>query len=114
MSICTITGPEIKTSGGYIEDIMTIVKSKNPAEPEFHQAVQEVLESLRVVLQRHPEYRDARILERLVEPERVIMFRVPSRNPQVPGFRTGLQECPDHAAHGRRQGWLRLRSQGEE
>jgi glutamate dehydrogenase (NADP+) len=56
---------------------MTTVKAKNPAEPEFHQAVQEVLESLRVVLQRHPEYREGRILERMLEPERVIMFRVP-------------------------------------
>src|SRR5689334_9619319 len=56
---------------------MAQVKAKNPAEPEFHQAVQEVFESLRLVLQRHPEYRDARILERIVEPERVLMFRVP-------------------------------------
>src|SRR5713101_7971861 len=56
---------------------MTQVKSKNPAEPEFHQAVQEVLESLRLVLQKHAEYRSAKILERIVEPERVIMFRVP-------------------------------------
>jgi len=56
---------------------MTQVKAKNPAEPEFHQAVQEVFDSLRLVLQRHPEYREARILERIVEPERVIMFRVP-------------------------------------
>ena len=77
MSTDTLIRPEIKTSGGYIEDIMNIVKAKNPAEPEFHQAVQEVLESLRVVLQRHPEYRESRILERMIEPERVIMFRVP-------------------------------------
>src|SRR5207253_1990939 len=59
------------------EEVMTTVRSKNPAEPEFHQAVQEVFESLRLMLQKHPEYRAARILERLVEPERVIMFRVP-------------------------------------
>ena len=56
---------------------MSAVKAKNPAEPEFHQAVQEVAESLTLVLDRHPEYRHARILERIVEPERVIMFRVP-------------------------------------
>ena len=56
---------------------MAHVKAKNPAEPEFHQAVQEVAESLEIVLQRHPEYRSAKILERMVEPERVIMFRVP-------------------------------------
>jgi glutamate dehydrogenase (NADP+) len=73
----TMTPPEVKTSGDYIEQAMTSVKAKNPAEPEFHQAVQEVFESLRLVLQRHPEYREARILERIVEPERVLMFRVP-------------------------------------
>jgi glutamate dehydrogenase (NADP+) len=56
---------------------MAIVRTKNPAEPEFHQAVQEVLDSLRLVLQRHPEYKEAKILERITEPERVIMFRVP-------------------------------------
>jgi glutamate dehydrogenase (NADP+) len=73
-----MTPPGIKTSpGDYISEAMSLVKAKNPAEPEFHQAVQEVLESLRLVLQRHPEYASARILERIVEPERVIMFRVP-------------------------------------
>jgi len=60
-----------------VNDFMARVKAKNPAEPEFHQAVQEVLESLNVVLERHPEYRSAKILDRVVEPERVIMFRVP-------------------------------------
>ena len=61
----------------YVEDFMAEVRAKNPAEPEFHQAVQEVVESIGVVLERHPEYQAARILERIVEPERVIMFRVP-------------------------------------
>jgi len=61
----------------YIEKILKEVKTKNPNEPEFYQAVQEVLESLEVVLQRHPEYRSFKILERMVEPERLIMFRVP-------------------------------------
>src|SRR3974390_1412563 len=69
--------PGIKTPGDYINDVMVLVKSKNPAEPEFHQAVQEVLESLRLVLERHPEYISERILERITEPERVLMFRVP-------------------------------------
>src|ERR1700742_1189150 len=72
-----ITTPGIKTPGNYINDVMALVKAKNPAEPEFHQAVQEVLESLRLVLERHPEYISARILERVTEPERVLMFRVP-------------------------------------
>lgn len=61
----------------YIEKIIKDVKVKNQNEPEFHQAVYEVLESLEIVLQRHPEYRSLKILERMVEPERVIMFRVP-------------------------------------
>jgi glutamate dehydrogenase (NADP+) len=59
---------------------MAEVKAKNPAETEFHQAVQEVLESLSIVLDRHPEYREHNILERIIEPERVIMFRVPWRD----------------------------------
>jgi glutamate dehydrogenase (NADP+) len=62
---------------GYVRDLISEVKLKNPAEPEFHQAVTEVLESLDPVVERRPEYRSFRILERIVEPERVIMFRVP-------------------------------------
>ena len=62
---------------GYVSSLLAQVKAKNPNEPEFHQAVQEVVESLALVLERYPEYRSARILERIVEPERVIMFRVP-------------------------------------
>ena len=61
----------------YVTTLMARVKAKNPGEPEFHQAVQEVMESLALVIERHPEYRAAKILERMVEPERVIMFRVP-------------------------------------
>jgi len=51
--------------------------AKNPAQPEFHQAVQEVVESLLPFLDRNPQYRKAKILERICEPERVLMFRVP-------------------------------------
>lgn len=61
----------------YTNKILADVKAKNPSEPEFHQAVEEVMGSLELVLQRHPEYRSMKILERMVEPERVIMFRVP-------------------------------------
>ncbi|HWO23791.1 MAG TPA: NADP-specific glutamate dehydrogenase [Kofleriaceae bacterium] len=61
----------------YVTALMSDVRGKNPAEPEFHQAVQEVAESLSLVLERHPEYRHAKILERIIEPERVLMFRVP-------------------------------------
>ena len=78
MAATTVMPPGIKSpAGDYINEVMAQVKVKNPAEPEFHQAVQEVFESLRPVLGRHPEYISARILERIVEPERVIMFRVP-------------------------------------
>jgi len=61
----------------YLESVMAMVKAKNAAEPEFHQAVHEVLESLGPVLDKHPEYVEAKIVERIVEPERVIVFRVP-------------------------------------
>ncbi len=61
----------------YTQKIITEVRAKNQNEPEFIQAVEEVLESLDVVLERHPEYRSESILERMVEPERVIIFRVP-------------------------------------
>lgn len=61
----------------YVESVIELVKEKNPNEPEFIQAVTEVLTSLKPVIDAHPEYEKAALLERLVEPERVIMFRVP-------------------------------------
>jgi len=60
-----------------VKAILDQVVSRNPGEVEFHQAVQEVLESVAPVLEKHPEYKEAKILERVVEPERQIMFRVP-------------------------------------
>jgi glutamate dehydrogenase (NADP+) len=60
-----MTPPGIKNPGDYIEDVMSIVKAKNAAEPEFHQAVQEVFDSLRLVLQKHPEYRSSNIIYRI-------------------------------------------------
>ena len=77
MSNVTLGRPEVKLPGGYVEEVLNHVRAKNPAEPEFLQAVQEVFGSLGLALEKHPEFRDARILERFVEPERVIMFRVP-------------------------------------
>ncbi len=62
---------------GAVDTFMAGVIAKNPEQKEFHQAVQEVVESLTPVIDKHPEYRKAKILERMVEPERVIMFRVP-------------------------------------
>ena len=64
-------------ASSYVKDLLAEVKAKNPAEPEFHQAVTEVLDSLDLVLQRRPEYRKNKIMERILEPERVFMFRVP-------------------------------------
>ncbi|MFC1689320.1 NADP-specific glutamate dehydrogenase [Pseudomonadota bacterium] len=61
----------------YLNSVMAIVKAKNRGEEEFHQAVEEVLETLEPVLDKHPEYLEAKIVERLVEPERMIVFRVP-------------------------------------
>jgi glutamate dehydrogenase (NADP+) len=61
----------------YVKDLMAMVKAKHPAEPEFHQAVMEVAESLEICFARHPEYRSAKILERIIEPERIMIFRVP-------------------------------------
>ena len=134
----------------FVDEFMAELKAKNPAEPEFHQAVQEVVESLEVVIERNPEYRKAKILERIVEPERVIMFRVPwvddkgevqvnrgfriEMNSAIGPYKGGLRfhptvnlgilkflafeqvfkNTPHHAAHGRRQGRLRLRPQGQE
>ena len=59
-----------------VERFMIGLERRNPGEPEFHQAVREVVETLMPVVMQHPEYRDARILERLTEPDRVVIFRV--------------------------------------
>ena len=61
----------------YVESVLERVKAQNPNEPEFHQAVTEVLNSLKPAIDANPQYEKASLLERLVEPERIIMFRVP-------------------------------------
>ena len=61
----------------YIESVLNQVAARNPNEPEFNQAVREVIDSVAVVIERHPEYRAARVLDRMVEPERLVQFRVP-------------------------------------
>lgn len=63
-----------------VESFMDMVKAKNPGEVEFHQAVLEVVESLWDFLQDNPHYMQAKVLERMIEPERIIIFRVPWRN----------------------------------
>ncbi len=60
-----------------VAEFMSYMVARNPGEPEFHQAVHEVVESVMPVVEANPAYREAKILERLVEPERVIIFRVP-------------------------------------
>ena len=133
----------------YVDRVIEQVKAKDSEQPEFIQAVTEVLKSLEPVIESNPAYEKAGLLERIVEPERVIMFRVPwvddegnvhvnrgyrvqfnschralqgrpapaplgePGHHQVPGLRADLQEQPDHAAHGRRQGRLRLRPEGQ-
>ena len=74
MRVVRSTGSPLST---YVGDVFQQVRVKNPAEPDFHQAVEEVLESIDLVIARRPELARARILERLVEPDRVVMFRVP-------------------------------------
>jgi glutamate dehydrogenase (NADP+) len=61
----------------YLNSVLAIVKAKNRGEEEFQQAVEEVLETLSPALERHPEYVEEKVVERLVEPERMIVFRVP-------------------------------------
>jgi len=60
-----------------VNEFMAKVIAKNPGEPEFHQAVREVVESLMPFIEENPKYKEAKILERMTEPERVVIFRVP-------------------------------------
>ena len=60
-----------------MEEIMETIQARDPGEKEFHQAVSEVMESIKPILDKNPEYRHAKILERIVEPERIVTFRVP-------------------------------------
>jgi glutamate dehydrogenase (NADP+) len=66
--------PEIRE---YVAAQLQHTRTRNPGEPEFYQAVEEVLDSIGPALERHAEFRDEKILERFLEPERVVMFRVP-------------------------------------
>lgn len=61
----------------YVEKVLEDLKKRNPNEPEFHQAATEILTTLSPIVEKHPEYEAAGLLERFVEPERIIMFRVP-------------------------------------
>ncbi|MBT4407104.1 MAG: hypothetical protein HOC79_04455, partial [Euryarchaeota archaeon] len=61
----------------HIEDVLKVIKARDPNQPEFFQAAEEVLESLGPVMEAHPEFVEAKLLERIVEPERLFQFRVP-------------------------------------
>jgi glutamate dehydrogenase (NADP+) len=81
-----------------VEKFMKRIVAKNPAEPEFHQAVREVAESVMPFIEANPKYKKAKILERIAEPERVVMFRVPwlddKGQPQVNrGFRIEMNSA---------------------
>jgi glutamate dehydrogenase (NADP+) len=91
-----------------VNDFMAKVIAKNPGETEFHQAVKEVVESLMDYIDENPKYKKGKILERMVEPERVIMFRVPwvddkGEIPITRGFRIQM-----NSAIGPYKGGLRL------
>ena len=78
--------------------ILKLIEDRDPGEKEFHQAVKEVLESVKPVLERNPEYRKMAVLERITEPERVILFRVPWMDDQSDvqvnrGFRIGMNSA---------------------
>ncbi|WP_430739289.1 Glu/Leu/Phe/Val dehydrogenase dimerization domain-containing protein, partial [Streptomyces alboniger] len=69
--------PDTKTALPALSQLLTEIEHRNPAQPEFHQAAREVLESLAPVVAARPEYAEAGLIERLCEPERQIVFRVP-------------------------------------
>merc|ERR1719427_2528014 len=72
-----VGAPESRGEAAKIAAFMKDLKAKNPAEPEFHQAVEEVVTSVMPFIAANPKYANAMLLERMVEPERVLMFRVP-------------------------------------
>src|SRR5690606_33051894 len=72
-----VTRPISKSASDSLDRLRAEVERRNPAEPEFHQAAREVLQTLAPVLEARPEYAEPGLVERLVEPERQIIFRVP-------------------------------------
>ena len=91
-----------------LEDLLSQAQQRDPDQPEFHQAVTEVAESVLPALERHPEYRDGKVLQRIIEPDRMIQFRVPwiddDGNIQINrGFR-----CEFSSAIGPYKGGLRF------
>ena len=88
----------LKKADAALEEFMSAVIAKNQGETEFHQAVREVAETIVPFLEENPEYKNAKLLERIAEPERVLMFRVPwlddQGQPQVNrGFRIEMNSA---------------------
>lgn len=77
MSTLVENSQQYKNAEQYVKSVYETVIRRNPNESEFHQAVKEILDSLIPVMQKHPRYMDLGVLERIVEPERVVSFRVP-------------------------------------
>ena len=93
----------------YVQRIIEQVKAKDADQPEFIQAVTEVLESLEPVIEAHPEYEEAGLLERIVEPERIITFRVPWVDDDGQGSgQPCVTACQFNSAIGPYKGGLRL------
>lgn len=97
-------------SKNYIERVLETVKKRNANEPEFHQAVSEVLESLAPVIKKHPEFEEAAILERIVEPERQIFFRVPWQDDKGKAHVNRGMRIQFNSALGPYKGGLRFHS----
>ena len=118
----------------YVEDVLEIIKKKDWNQPEFMNTAKEVLYSIIPVLEQHPEYKQNKLLERFVEPERVVIFRVPwaddkgelqvnrgfrvQMSSAIGPYKGGLRFHPSvnlsiafRASHWRRQGRFRLRSE---
>jgi glutamate dehydrogenase (NADP+) len=76
-TMATTEQANLTSAQQYVKEVYETVKKRNPGESEFHQAVKEILDSLVPVFAKHPKYQNESILERIVEPERIISFRVP-------------------------------------
>ena len=78
----------------YVDDVLAKVIAKNPSEPEFHQAVTEVFETIRPLIEANEEeYKKQAVLERITEPERMIKFRVPWVDDNGQGYPCSVQQC---------------------
>src|SRR5262249_59567486 len=87
-----------------IEKIYSDVVRRNPGEVEFHQAVKEVIDTLAPVLRKYPQYAEHKVIERICEPERQIIFRVPGKTTAARSRSTGASASSSTATSGRTRG----------